>query len=158
MANFDFESNRVQEDKFRETNNTTWIDKHVPISVSILSNLIVQPIFSCNSNSAALVESFIHALDGLALKSEVQKKVNFLELETTVRNKFNQIFSALNQRRCRKETVFKIEDGCIEEEEEQDVSTKFLQTQKNQLFDLQEKGIATLFQSLASTAQNTTLF
>ena len=63
--------------QFRETNNTTWIDKHVPIPVSISSNLIVQPIFSCNSNSAALGESFIHALDGLALKSEAQKKVNF---------------------------------------------------------------------------------
>ena len=81
-----------------------------------------------------------------------------MEVETTAKNKFNQIFSALNQRRCRKETVLKTEDGCIEEEEKQDVSTKFLQTKKNQVIDLQEKDIATLFQSLASTAQNTTLF
>ena len=39
LAIFDFESIFVQEETFRGTNTTTWIGKHVPISVSISSNL-----------------------------------------------------------------------------------------------------------------------
>ena len=83
--------------------------------------------------------------------------IKFLKSETSVKSKFNQNFSALNQRRCRKEPVLEFEDGCIEEEEEehddeeeweeeeeeeeeeQDVSTQFLQTQKIQRFDLQDQ-------------------
>ena len=78
-----------------------------------------------------------------------------------MKNKLNQIFSAPNQRRFRKEPVFEIGDGYIEEEEEQDPPTQFSQTQKNQFIDLKEKickDFATLFQSLASTAQKTKKF
>ena len=75
--------------------------------------------------------------------------LKFLKIETSVKSKANHIYSTLTQRRCRKEPVMKFDDECIEEE--QDASTQFLQTQKNQLID-----IATFFLSLASTAQNTT--
>ena len=44
MAVFDIESICVQEDPFRDTDTTTGIGKHVPISKSISSNLIEQPI------------------------------------------------------------------------------------------------------------------
>ena len=40
LAIFDFESNCVHEETSRDTNTTTWIRKHVPISVSISSNLV----------------------------------------------------------------------------------------------------------------------
>ena len=123
MALFDFESICVQEDNFRDTDTTTWIGKHVPISVSISSNLIKQPIFLCNSNSASLVESFVDALDGLTTQSKAQTKRKFLGIETSVKIKLDQIFSTLNQSHCRKEPVLKFEDECIEEE--QDVSTVF---------------------------------
>ena len=46
-------------------------------------------------------------------------------------------FFTLNCRRLRKEPVLEFEDECIEEEE-QDVSTQFFQTQKNQRTDLQD--------------------
>ena len=39
-AIFDVESICVQEENFRDTNTTTWIAKHVPITVSISSNLV----------------------------------------------------------------------------------------------------------------------
>ena len=42
---FNFESIYLLEDKFRYPDTTTWIAKHVPISVSVSSNLIEQPIF-----------------------------------------------------------------------------------------------------------------
>ena len=58
LAVFDFESICITEEKFKNTETTTWIGKHVPISVSISSNLIAKPIFICNSNPRDLVESF----------------------------------------------------------------------------------------------------
>ena len=42
---FDFESICILEEKFTNTETTIWIGKHVPISVSISSNLIPIPIF-----------------------------------------------------------------------------------------------------------------
>ena len=50
----------------------------------------------------------------------------------------NQIFSTLNQRRLCKEPVLEVEDECIEEEQH-DLSTQFLQTQKKQLLDLKDQ-------------------
>ena len=35
LANFDFESNFCQGNIFRDTNTTTWLSKHIPISVSV---------------------------------------------------------------------------------------------------------------------------
>ena len=77
MAIFDFESIFVQENKFRDTNATTWIGEHVPISVSPSTKLIKQPIFLCDSNPGALVPSFVYALDGFAEESKTQLKLKF---------------------------------------------------------------------------------
>ena len=66
LAIFNFESICFQEETFRDTNTTTWIGKHVPICVSISSNLANEPIFLCNSDPHHLVESFIGALENLA--------------------------------------------------------------------------------------------
>ena len=52
-----------------------------------------------------------------------------------MQSKLNRNFSAPNQRRCRREPILELENECIEEAEEQDVSTQFLKTQKSQLFD-----------------------
>ena len=98
-APFDFESICLQENNFRDTDTTTWISKHVQISVSISLNLIEQPIFLCNSNPGALVESFVDAVDELATQGKVQMKLKFLEAENSVNSKLDQNFSSLNQRR-----------------------------------------------------------
>ena len=79
LAVFDFESICIPEEKFKNTETTTWIGKHVPISVSISSNLIAEPLFLCNSNPGDLVESFIGAVEGSATQSKAQMKLNFLE-------------------------------------------------------------------------------
>ena len=60
---FDFESICVQVETFRDTITTTSIGKHVPISVSISSNLVEEPIFLCNSDPHNLVASFIGVLE-----------------------------------------------------------------------------------------------
>ena len=123
--------------------------------------MIEQTICFCISNPAALVESFVDALDGLATERKAQVNLKFLEIETNVKSKLNHFFFAVNQSRCRKEPVLDFEDECIEEEkeEEQDVSTQLLQLQRNQLIDLQDQleRCCNVLQSLTSTAQNLTL-
>ena len=131
LAVFDFESICVPEEKFKNTETTTWIGKHVPISVSISSNLIAMPIFLCNSNPRYLVESFIDAVEGLATQSKAQMKLKFLEVETAIKSKLTRTLETLNERRCRNQRGFEFEDHCFEDDnEEKDASTQFLQMQK----------------------------
>ena len=136
---FDFESICIPEEKFKNTEMTSWIGKHVPISVSISSNLIAEPIFLCNSNPRDLVGSFIDAVEGLATQSKALTKLKFLEVETTIKSKLTRTLESLNERRCRSQRVFEFEDHCFEvDNEEKDASTQFLQMPKNQLMELQE--------------------
>ena len=133
LAVFDFESICIPEEKFKNSETTTWIGKHVPISVSISSNLIAKPIFLCNSNPLDLVESFIDAVEGLATQSKAQMKLKFLEIETAIKSKLTRTLESLNECRCRNQRVFEFEDHCFEDDnEEKDASTQFLQMQKNQ--------------------------
>ena len=139
LAAFDFESTCTPEEKFKNTETTTWIGKHVPISVSISSNLITMPIFLCNSNPRDLVESFIDAVEGLATQSKAQMKLKFLEIETAIKSKLSRTLESLNERRCRNQRGFEFEDHCFEDDnEEKDASTQFLQMQKKQMIELQE--------------------
>ena len=62
-------------------------------------------------------------------------KLNFLEVETAIKIKLCAVLEQLNQRHNR---VSNFVNDCIVEEEEKDLSTQFLQMQKNQLIDLQE--------------------
>ena len=139
LAVFDFESICIPDEKFKNTETTSWIGKHVPISVSISSNLITMPIFLCNSNPRDLVESFIDAVEGLATQSKAPMKLKFLEIETAIKSKLTRTLESLNERRCRNQRVFDFEDQCFEDDnEEKDASTQFLKMQKNQLIELQE--------------------
>ena len=137
LAIFDFESIFVKEaNSYKQTETTTWIGKHVPISVSISSNLIPDPIFLCNANPHHLISSFVTALEGLATQSKAQMKLNFIEVETAIKMKLCAVLGQLKQRRNRVSNF--VDDCIVEEEEEKDLSTQFLQMQKNQLIDLHE--------------------
>ena len=103
LAIFDFESICVQKETFRDTNTTTWIGKHVPISVSISSNLVEEPIFLCNSDPHHLVASFFAALENLASRSKAKMKNLFLDIKTTVKMKLGSILEKLTQRHNRRE-------------------------------------------------------
>ena len=135
LAMFDFESICVKEESYKQTETTTWIGKHVPILVSTSSNLIPEPIFLCNANPHHLILSFITALEGLATQSKAQMKLNFIEVETAIKIKLCAVLEQLNQRRNRVSNF--VNDCIVEEEEEKDSSTQFLQMQNNQLIDLQ---------------------
>ena len=139
LSVLDFESICIPDEKFKNTKTTTWIGKHVPISVSISSNLRAMLIFVCNSNSRDLVESFFDAVEGLATQSKAQMKLKFLEVETAIKNKLAPNLESLNERRCRNQRIFEFEDLCFEDDNEaKDASTQFLQLQKNRLIELQE--------------------
>ena len=99
LAKFDFESICVKEDSYKQTETTTWIGKHVPILVSISSNLILVPIFLCKANPHHLILSFVTALEGLATQSKTQVKLNFFEVETAIKIKLYATLEQLNQRR-----------------------------------------------------------
>ena len=140
LAVFDFESICVKDVNFKDTETTSWIGKHVPISVSISSNLIQEPIFLCSADPHHLVLSFVAALEGLAVQSKAQMKLKFLEVETAIKVKLSAVLEKLNKRRSEKtNTSNDYEDECVEESgAEDDVSMQFLQIQKNQLIELQE--------------------
>ena len=159
LAVFDFESICLPEEKFKNTETTTWIGKHVPISVSISSNLIAKPIFLCNSDPRVLVESFIDAVEGLATQSKAQMKLKFLEKELAIKSKLTRTLESLNERRCRNQRVFEFEDHCFEDDnEEKDASTQFFKCRK--INWLSSKNIlnvtATYYHCLDLIAQNTT--
>ena len=97
LAIFGFQSICVQGETFRDTNTTTWIGKHVPISVSISSNLVEGPIFICNSDPHHLVASFIGALENLASQSKAKMKNLFPDIEMIIKIKLGNILEKLTQ-------------------------------------------------------------
>ena len=123
----------MQEESFKDTDTTKKIGKHNPISVSVCSNLVKEPIFLCNSDLHHLVTSFITALTNLALQSEIIMKDLFFDLKTTIKIKLDSILEKLTQRRNRSEQAAL--DDC---DNETCTSTQILQVQQKQLIDLQE--------------------
>ena len=133
LAIFDFESICVQEEAFRDTNTTTWIGKHVSISLFNSSNLVEEPVFLCNSDSHHLVASFIRAHGNLASQNKAKMKNLFLDIQTTIFFKLGDILEKLTQRHNRQEQA-----ESDDSDNEICASTKFLQIQKTQSIDLQE--------------------
>ena len=125
LAIFDFVSVCVQKESFKDTDTTKWIGKHIPISVSISSNLVKEPIFLRNSDPHHLVTSFIGTLENLALQSKAITKNLFFDIETTISIKLGSILEKLTQRHYRRERA-DLDDG----DNETFTSTQFLQIQK----------------------------
>ena len=140
LAVFDFEPICIKEETNKETETIKWIGKHVPISVSISSNLIPEPIFVCNSDPRHLSSSFVSTLEGLATQSKAKMKLRFIEVETAIKIKLSSILQQLNQRHSQRERVidYDSDEYFNDTMEKKDLSTQFLQMQKNQLIDLQE--------------------
>ena len=84
VAFFDFESICVPTKELEATKKTTWIGKHVPISVSISLNLQDDQIFLCEKDPELLITAFVSSLELLAEKSNLQMRTNFQELSQKV--------------------------------------------------------------------------
>ena len=135
LAVFDFESTCVPSNELKGTNTTTWIGKHEPISVSISSNLLQEPIFLCNRDPKTLTVSFVEGLEELASRSKAEMLQKFFSIENAIKNRVSSIFEKLNGRKDESTPMFEFQ---YIEEEEIDMSTQFLQFQKNQLLELQQ--------------------
>ena len=135
---FDFESNCVQEETFRETNITTRIEKLVSRPVSILSNLVEEKIFLCNFDPHHLVASFVGTLKNLASQNMAKIENLFLDIRTTKIFKLGSILEKLTQRHNRWEQVKRYDMNREDCENEDCASTQFLHIEKERLIDLQE--------------------
>ena len=71
---FEFESITVPDNTLRNKELTSWIGKHVPISVSISSNLLSETIFICNEDPLELIRDFVSSLTNIAEKSSLLMK------------------------------------------------------------------------------------
>ena len=123
LAIFEFEQT------FSDTNTTTWIGKHVPISVYISSNLVEESIFLCNSDPHHLVASFTGAPENLASQSKTKMKNLFLDIETTIKIKLGNILEELAQRHNRRAHA-RFDMSQNDCGNEVCASTQFLQIQK----------------------------
>ena len=133
LAIFDFESICVQEESLKDTDTTKRMGKHIPISVSISSNLVKEPYFLCHSDPHHLATSFIGALENLALQSNAIMKKLFFDIEMTINIKLGSILEKVTHCHNRKEQADL--DDC---DNDTCTPTSFSQIQKKQLIDLQE--------------------
>ena len=93
----------MQEESFEDTDTTKWIGKLIPISVSITTNLVEEPIFLCNSHPHHFVTSPIGAPEKLALQNKTKKKNLFFDIKTTIKIKLGSILEKLTQCHNRRE-------------------------------------------------------
>ena len=114
LAVLDFESICVPSNELKDTNKTTWIGKHEPISVSISSNLLQEPIFLCNKDPKTLIVSFVETLEELTSKSKEEMLQNFSTIENANRTRVNFIFEKLNGGKDESAPMFEFQS--IEEE------------------------------------------
>ena len=78
LAVFDFEAIAVPlKSDSSNQENTTWIARHVPISVAISSNLYQEPIFLCSSDPKELIRQFVTDLQKFSEKSATQYRQLF---------------------------------------------------------------------------------
>ena len=128
LAVFDFESICFQEESFKDTKTTTWIGRHVLISIPISSNFVEESISLYKSDPHHLVSSFIGTLEGLVSQSKAQMNFLFLDIETTINIKLGSILEKVTQRHNRREQADL--DGCDNENRS---SNQFLQIQKKSI-------------------------
>ena len=98
LAIFYFESICVPTEELKQTQTTTWIGKHVPILVSISSNLIDEPIILYNKDPQNLIIDFVSKLELLAEKSKLEMRTKIQGIEVAVNERMKKIFDQQNER------------------------------------------------------------
>ena len=91
FAVFDFISICVKNSKIVDTETTTWVGKHEPISVSITSNLLEEPTFICDAEPYSLVSAFVNSVENLAEKSKLEMKLKFHDVATRIKQKLERV-------------------------------------------------------------------
>ena len=79
---YDFESITVHDSTIKNTELTSWIGKHVPISVSLCSNFNPDTLFICNEDPNQLIRDFVQnlvALSASIMKEKLQTYISQLQ-------------------------------------------------------------------------------
>ena len=85
-AVFDFESYVVASEDLINTRLTEWKGVHVPICVSVASDILEETIFLCNEDPKQLVVEFVQALEELAVQAEADMREKMLPYLRDVEN------------------------------------------------------------------------
>ena len=93
LAVFDFESTTVHDETLSNSYSVTWVGKHVPISVSIASNLLSAPVFLCNENPMQLIREFLDELLKLSEQSATMMQTKFNNVLIQLDEKIHEIQS-----------------------------------------------------------------
>ena len=100
LATFDLESICVPTDELKATQTRTWISKHVLVSVSIPSNLIVESIYLNNKDPQKIIIDFVLNVELLAEQIKLEMRIGFQDVERLVNERMSKVFQELNER-CR---------------------------------------------------------
>ena len=77
LAVLDFESICVPTEELKETQTTTWIGNHIPISVSISSNMMIDElIFLYNKDPRNLIIDFVTNFELLAEQNKLKMRIS----------------------------------------------------------------------------------
>ena len=135
VALINFESICFKKDTFKRANKTTWITKHVSITVSNFSNHVEDQICFCSSDRRHLVAPFAGTVENL---SHADTKNLFFDIDTTKKIKLGSVLEKLTQRHNQREHVRRVVKNQKHCENENCASTQFPQIKKNHLVELEE--------------------
>ena len=122
----------------RELHTTKKVGELIPISVSISSNFVKQPINLWNTDPHYFVASFIAAFGNSASPNNWQMKTLFFNIEKAKKINLDRTLETLSQRHYRLGQFTEAEDvSFYQNSDDSCVCTKFLQKQRSQPIDLQ---------------------
>ena len=130
FAVFDFEAICDNSSEISSSATTSWIGTHVPVSVSIFSNLLKEPIFLCEDDPNRLIISFVAQLETLAAKNPADMRPKLLAVEAEIKTRLSDISSRL-------QVVSETQPNISNKTEDSNASENFLRFQQKQLPDLQ---------------------
>ena len=116
-----------------EANNTvttSWIATHVPVLVSISSNLKDEPVFLCENDPNRHIISFVAQLETLIVKNKADLRPKFLAVEAEIETRLSDVSSRL-------QLISETQPNISSETGDSDATKNFLRIQQYQLLDLQ---------------------
>ena len=127
---FNFEAICVQSVEANNTLTTSSIGTHVPVSVSISSNLLDEPVLLCENDPNRLIISFVAQLEALAANNKADLRPKFLAVEAEIKTRLSDVSSRL-------QIISETQPNMSSERDDSNATKIVLRIQQKQLLDLQ---------------------
>ena len=126
---YDFGSITVHDSTIKNTELTSWIGKHVPISVSLCSNFNPDTLFICNEDPNQLIRDFAQNLVALSEKSASIMKEKLQTYISQLQEKYYSVQGLVpvmeNEQRSMERNLFDNEAGIDhDDDDDQDPETQ----------------------------------